>query len=460
MPVHSTTVATTTLHISHHVFASFSSPHLSSTPYTNTADIDLDLDIASSRPSYRATFNAHQLNVAIRTASPRSPTRRATMVQLVFNTGLAMNLLSPWSPAARGAVPQHIRGRRRIRIHLELCQNLLPLRGAAEFLGFFFAARLIASWKLWKFSFRCAALVTPTATKIFFAARPGVSELVPGKGHPEGPKIVKFSRDQGIKSQISTGVRGTHLLLINAVVYAVVYGVTASISSLFHDTYPWLSETKLGLCFLTVGGGMILGSLFCGKLLDWDYQRVRLSLAAQGLTPALVGEKKGLPDDSFPIEKARMRLMPVFLAMFVAICVAYGWCVEKRTSIAGPLILLIGVGLVVTAVMNSIQTLMLDLMPTHGSSITACNNLVRCSLGAGLVSAIQPLLDALGAGYAYVLLGGLVALVSPLVYVVVRIGPRCRARRIRMAEVEKERIRAKEETSSREATSNAKAPTA
>ncbi|KAJ7162208.1 hypothetical protein C8R46DRAFT_1037463 [Mycena filopes] len=313
-------------------------------------------------------------------------------------------------------VPQHIRGRRRIRIHLELCQNLLPLRGAAEFLGFFFAARLIASWKLWKFSFRCAALVTPTATKIFFAARPGVSELVPGKGHPEGPKIVKFSRDQGIKSQISTGsVRRPQM------VYAVVYGVTASISSLFHDTYPWLSETKLGLCFLTVGGGMILGSLFCGKLLDWDYQRVRLSLAAQGLTPALVGEKKGLPDDSFPIEK------------------------------------LTAVGLVVTAVMNSIQTLMLDLMPTHGSSITACNNLVRCSLGAGPVSAIQPLLDALGAGYAYVLLGGLVALASPLLYVVVRIGPRCRARRIRMAEVEKERIRAKEEIS-RETTSKAIAP--
>ncbi|KAJ7162206.1 hypothetical protein C8R46DRAFT_1222349 [Mycena filopes] len=165
----------------------------------NTADIDLDLDIASSRPSF---------------------------------------LTYSWPPS-NPHPPRTL-------------SNLLPLRGAAEFLGFFFAARLIASWKLWKFSFRCAALVTPTATKIFFAARPGVSELVPGKGHPEGPKIVKFSRDQGIKSQISTGVRGTHLLLINAVVYAVVYGVTASISSLFHDTYPWLSETKLGLCFLTV----------------------------------------------------------------------------------------------------------------------------------------------------------------------------------------------------------------
>ncbi|KAJ7762474.1 MFS general substrate transporter [Mycena metata] len=235
------------------------------------------------------------------------------------------------------------------------------------------------------------------------------------------------------------------LLLINGVVYSVFYGVTASISTVFHNTYPQLNETELGLCFLTVGGGMIIGAMFCGKLLDWDYQRVRRSLRAQNPTHEQGDEKKGVVDDAFPIEKARMRLMPAFLAVFVACCIGYGWCIEKRTNIAGPLILLIGVGLVVIGVMNSIQTLMLDLMPSHGSSITACNNLVRCSLGAGLVSAIQPLLDALGAGYAYLLLGGIAALMGPLLYVVVRIGPRCRARRIRIAEMQKERSRVKEE---------------
>ncbi|KAJ7028560.1 major facilitator superfamily domain-containing protein [Mycena alexandri] len=235
------------------------------------------------------------------------------------------------------------------------------------------------------------------------------------------------------------------LLVINGVVYSVFYGVTASISTVFHDAYPQLNETELGLCFLSVGGGMVIGSMSCGKLLDWDYQRVRRSLRAQNSTDEQGDEKKGVVDDSFPIEKARMRLMPAFLAVFAASCIGYGWCIDKRTNIAGPLILLIGVGLVVTAIMNSIQTLMLDLMPTYGSSITACNNLVRCSLGAGLVSAIQPLLDALGAGYAYLLLGGIATLMGPLVYVVVRIGPRSRARRIRIAEMQKERLRAKQE---------------
>ncbi|KAJ7090824.1 MFS general substrate transporter [Mycena belliarum] len=230
------------------------------------------------------------------------------------------------------------------------------------------------------------------------------------------------------------------LLLINGVVYSVFYGVTASISSVFHNTYPQLNETELGLCFLTLGSGMVVGSLFCGKVLDWDYQRVRRSIP---IVQDQVDEKAGKTDDAFPIEKARLRLMPVLIVVFIAACIGYGWCIERRTHIAAPLILLIFVGLVVIAVMNSIQTLMVDLMPTHGSSITACNNLVRCGLGAALVSAIQPLLDALGAGYAYLLLGGICALMVPVVYLDIRIGPRCRARRIRMAEQQKEKDRAR-----------------
>ncbi|KAK7018867.1 MFS general substrate transporter [Favolaschia claudopus] len=227
------------------------------------------------------------------------------------------------------------------------------------------------------------------------------------------------------------------LLLINGVVYSVFYGVIASISSVFHDAYPQLNETELGLCFLTIGGGTLLGSWVCGRLLDWDYQRLRLALRDPNVEQ--VDETSGKVDDSFPIEKARLRLLPTFLAFFVVSCIGYGWGIDKRTHISGPLVLLTGVGLVVITVMNCIQTLMLDLMPTHGSAITACNNLVRCGLGAALVSGIQPLLDALGAGYAYVLLGGLSALMAPLLYVVIHIGPRCRARRIRMAEERRER---------------------
>ncbi|KAF8200056.1 major facilitator superfamily domain-containing protein, partial [Mycena galopus ATCC 62051] len=223
------------------------------------------------------------------------------------------------------------------------------------------------------------------------------------------------------------------LLLINGTVYCVFYGVTASISTIFHDTYPQLNETEIGLCFLSVGGGMVLGSLFGGKLLDWNYRKLRRAVRADDSTVAQVTDtRKYSADHIFSTWRAGpLRLLPAFLALFVVSCIGYG-------CIAGPLILLVGIGLVTTTFMNSIQTLMVDLMPTQGSAITACNNLVRCGLGAGLVSGIQPLLNALGTGYTYVLLGGLSALMGPLLYLVMYIGPRCRARRIRMAEVQKQ----------------------
>ncbi|KAJ7140847.1 MFS general substrate transporter [Mycena epipterygia] len=235
------------------------------------------------------------------------------------------------------------------------------------------------------------------------------------------------------------------LLVINGVIYSVFYGITASISSIFHDAYPQLNETELGLCFLTLGGGMVIGSLFCGRVLDWDYQNVRRSMLTQDSQQEQLNEKAGKTDNAFPIEKARMRLLPGLIAVFATSCIGYGWCIDRRTSIAGPLILLFGVGVVSISLMNAIQTLMLDLMPTQGSAITACNNLVRCSLGAGLVSAIQPLLDALGPGFSYLLLGGISGLMVPVVYLVIYIGPRCRARRVRMVKAQKEREEAKQQ---------------
>ncbi|KAJ7792504.1 hypothetical protein B0H14DRAFT_3499168 [Mycena olivaceomarginata] len=120
-----------------------------------------------------------------------------------------------------------------------------------------------------------------------------------------------------------------------------------------------------------------------GKLLNWDYQRVRRSILAES-------EKTTAQDKlKFPIEKT----------CFVASCAAYGWCIKKRVSIAGLLGFLVAVGLFTMAIMNAAQTLILDLVPSQGSSVTACNNLVRCALSATLVAVIQPILSALGAGW-------------------------------------------------------------
>ena len=50
-------------------------------------------------------------------------------------------------------------------------------------------------------------------------------------------------------------------------------------------------------------------------------------------------------------------------------------------------------------------------------------------MGAGMVSIVKPILDALDDGWTYVALGGLCVLVSPLLYVEIRWGPFWRQQR-------------------------------
>lgn len=127
----------------------------------------------------------------------------------------------------------------------------------------------------------------------------------------------------------------TLLLIFNGIVYAVFYGVTASISTLFQRVYPFLNETDIGLCFLAIGGGMLIGSVCNGKLLDREYRVVREKLIRTG---ALSPEDSGR-DENFPIEYARFRTMPIWLGIFTASCIGYGWALQNRVNIAVPLLM-------------------------------------------------------------------------------------------------------------------------
>ena len=65
------------------------------------------------------------------------------------------------------------------------------------------------------------------------------------------------------------------LLALNGIVFAIFYGINASISSLFLAAYPFLDETKIGFCYLAIGGGMIVATPVMGRVLDWEYQTFR-----------------------------------------------------------------------------------------------------------------------------------------------------------------------------------------
>lgn len=185
------------------------------------------------------------------------------------------------------------------------------------------------------------------------------------------------------------------LLIFNGTICAVYYGVTATTSSLFQDTYPYLNQTDIGLCFLSIGGGMLIGTISSGKLLNRDYVAIREQLVrkAQGDSEKLsaVDVKAIEKDVSFPIEKARMRSVPTYTAVFSACVIGYGWCLQSKVSIAVPLVLQFFsesslrflcysidamsayvVGFTFIGVMNTTQTLLVDILPSQGSSVSAC----------------------------------------------------------------------------------------
>ncbi|KAJ4463406.1 major facilitator superfamily domain-containing protein [Lentinula lateritia] len=229
----------------------------------------------------------------------------------------------------------------------------------------------------------------------------------------------------------------TLILFFNGTVNAVYYAVTATISTLFASAYPQLGETEVGLCFLAIGGGMFLGSLTSGKVLDWEFGRIQKEVVKEkgrgkGIERGEGEEQKktGRYDEDFPIEKARLRLIPFFMIFFVGANLGYGWSIQRKVHISIPLILQFIVGFIAIIVMNADATFVIDLMPEQSSSVSACNNLFRGTSGALLVSVIDLIANALdGPGWTFILLGGVCAVMTPMVYVVMQIGPGWRIRR-------------------------------
>lgn len=56
---------------------------------------------------------------------------------------------------------------------------------------------------------------------------------------------------------------------------------------------------------------------------------------------------------------------------------------------------------------KTFNTLLVDIFPAKPSTAAASGNITRCALSAGSVAAMQPLLDRLGQGWFFTLVGGI-----------------------------------------------------
>ena len=234
------------------------------------------------------------------------------------------------------------------------------------------------------------------------------------------------------------------LLFYNSIIYVAFYDVLASLPSLFAEIYGF-NDLQIGLCYLPYGAGGALASIMCGKLMDYNYRRVA---AAAGIT---IDRKRGDDLRNFPIEKARIQVIVPLLYIGTAAQLCYGWVLEKEVHLAAPLVLTFVMGLCMTGSFNVMSVLLVDFYPQSPATATAANNLVRCLMGAAGTAVIIQMINAMGRGWCFTFIAGVVFFTSPLLWVLVKWGPKWReARREReekREEKEQEARRVREEAS-------------
>ncbi|KAI4906412.1 hypothetical protein J4E90_010631 [Alternaria incomplexa] len=113
------------------------------------------------------------------------------------------------------------------------------------------------------------------------------------------------------------------VLSISAVYYAAYYCIQASIPAIFTEVHG-LDELQVGLCYFSIGTGVILGGYVNGKLMDYNY---RLTAKANNI---IVDKVVGDDLAKFPIEKARSRLWWFLIPTSTAVIAGYGWVLRKE----------------------------------------------------------------------------------------------------------------------------------
>ncbi|PBP17372.1 hypothetical protein BUE80_DR011850 [Diplocarpon rosae] len=201
-------------------------------------------------------------------------------------------------------------------------------------------------------------------------------------------------------------------------IYYTVWQMTITVmSTLFKRTYG-LSELHIGLTFIGNGVGCIVGTLTTGKLLDIDYARFKKSFTGDA--------------EDFPLEKARLRTLYLWSGLQISSVLVFGWTLDKGVHIAVPILCTLILGWSATSIISVMSTFMVDIYPEKSASATAAVNLFRCLMGAGGTAAVLPIVNAIGVGWTFTLLAGILLLGLGLVVVQIARGLEWRKRRVHM----------------------------
>ena len=197
------------------------------------------------------------------------------------------------------------------------------------------------------------------------------------------------------------------------------YATTALIPSQFGTIYGF-NQIQIALCYLPLGCGSLFAGLTRGTLIDsrYKYHAKRLNFPLE--------KNRRVDLSNFPIERARLEVALPMLALGSACIIGFGWMLQGKVNLAGPLVFLFVIGFCISTSLNTVGVLLVDIYPGKAGTATAASNLVRCWMGAGATSGIVPMIDKIGQGWTMTFFGLLNVLFCPALWYIMRNGPRWR----------------------------------
>lgn len=245
-----------------------------------------------------------------------------------------------------------------------------------------------------------------------------------------------------VKSKPSVDFIKPFKIMLNLEIYICLFGqaihfviwtlMLTSLSLQLSSEYGY-SIIKVGLCYLPCGIGGLLGSMFSGKILDWNYKRNYAKFENE----ILLGLRTG---DTFNIVRTRVEISAPFMIMCDAFSVMFGWCLYKKVNVFTVLISSFFISFGSLAIMGINTTLLIDLYPNSGSASTSCINFTRCMHAAIFVAALESMNKAMSIGGTFTFLAGLGLITCSLLFIPLKYGMKW-AKERESKEEERDRIR-------------------
>ncbi|GAB7344031.1 hypothetical protein MBLNU457_1953t1 [Dothideomycetes sp. NU457] len=244
------------------------------------------------------------------------------------------------------------------------------------------------------FAILCAIFTRETYAPVILARK--AKRLRKQTGNPD----LRSKLDTGLTSKemlLRAIIRPSKMLLFSpivllmsiymSVIYGLLYLLFTTFTFVFEQNYGF-TEDNVGLVYIAMGIGMLLGLAFLGFISD----RLSKKLAAK---------------NNNGVMKPEYRLPPLIVGgFFIPVGMfIYGWGTDKQVQWAVPLLGTLFVGMGIIAAFMCIQTYLIDAFTVYAASAIAANTVLRSIFGAFLPLAGLDMYDALGLGWGNSLLG-------------------------------------------------------